>query len=155
MLVCNIPMMEAIGDSLPIGRWILAISSVNALYTLLTCKGDQVVLALRYITIIKTYTKEIVEADRVSSLWKYFLATKSVDAREKMQEITTEKDEGLPIVSCLYNIMYHNRNEAVMSIIEAEEIVKLLDDELAKKMNLAIIGIIGLLNQLIMCDLYV
>jgi hypothetical protein len=100
---------------------------------------------------LRKYCKEIVEAKGVSTLWKYFLETKSVSARQQMA-ILPGYMHSLRVLICLRDIMKNSSPDVAVSVIEPEEIVKLIDDELAREMDDGMFGILGILDQLVMYD---
>jgi hypothetical protein len=113
-----------------------------------TCTEDAVGFALHHVTTLACYAEEIVEANGESLLWKYFLATKTVAYRKEHPK-ERNKSQSLPILKSLYNLVECGLQ---ITVIEPEEIVMLLDDELAKELDDGIFPVLGTLDQLIRYD---
>jgi hypothetical protein len=96
-----------------------------------------------------TYCKEIVKANGVPTLWKYFLDTTSVEARKQLKALGFAQ-EYLFIVRCISNFAKYDM-ASVAGVIEPEQILKLLDDELSKEVD-NMIPLLDVLNLLIMYD---
>jgi hypothetical protein len=81
-------------------------------------------------------------------LWEYFLITKSIKYR-KAHPKELDVGQSLPVLTCISNLLQCGM---IIRVIVPEEIVMLLDDELAKKMDDGIFAIFATLNLLIRYD---
>jgi hypothetical protein len=98
---------------------------------------------------LTTYCKDIVEANGVPTLWKYVLDTTRVPARKKLKALGYNQCY-IPIITCIGNIAKYDM-ASVVSVIEPEQILKLLDDELSTEMQ-SLLPLLNLLDLLIMYD---
>jgi hypothetical protein len=84
-------------------------------------------------------------------MWNYFLTTKTPAARRKLAKVDGYI-RSLRILHCFSEMMKNDCDDAVVKVLQLDEIVKLLDDEYSRELDDGIYNILSLLDQLVAYD---